>query len=131
MPTDSSLSHNLLTSLYSTFDHNKVVIGFFMSALVSAFLVFKKPSRFHLLLLFGFAILTFEYEYDKHILAPLRDQTLQSVTPDPNLNIRTQRYIDGVLRALIPMILFILGWGMVLWAMLIGGKKSGQKDTTV
>ena len=130
MPQDS-LSSNLINTIYLTFDHNKVVLGYFLALLLSAFLVFKKPSRFHLLLLFGFTILTFNYEYDKHIIAPLREQTLQAVAPDPNLNIRTQRYVNIFLSVLVPIGLFIFGWALLFWAMMIGGRNSGQKDPSL
>ena len=130
MPPDQNLSINIINTIYATFDHNKIVIGYIGALILAAFLVFKKPTRFHLLLLFGFAILTFNYEYEKHIIAPLREQTLQAVTPDPTLNIRTQRYMDVFLSVLVPIGLFITGWGLIFWAMIIGGSNS-KKNSAV
>lgn len=130
MPESSPLASNLINTIYMTFDHNKIVIGYFLALLLATILVFKKPNRFHLLLLFGFAILTFNYEYEKHIIAPLREQTLQAVAPNPNLNIRAQRYIDVFLAVVTPIGLFITGWGLIFWAMIIGGN-NGKKNSTV
>ena len=129
MPTPE-LADSLLETVYSTFDHNKIVIAYFAAAFLAGFLVFKKPSRYHTLLLFGFAILAFTYEYEKHIIAPLRDQTLQAVAPDPNVHIRTQKYIDIFLSLLVPIGLYIFGWGLIFWAMTLGGKNS-QKNSSV
>ncbi len=124
------LTGSLLATIYSTFDHNKIVIAYALAAILAAFLVFKRPSRFHVLLLFGFAILAFTYEYEKHIIAPLREQTLQAVAPDPNVHVRTQKYLDIFLSVLIPIGLYITGWGLVFWAMVIGGK-NGKKNSPV
>ena len=129
MPS-SELADNLLSTIYSTFDHNKIVIAYFSAALLSAFLVFKKPTRYHVLLLFGFALLAFTYEYEKHIIAPLRDQTLQAVAPDPNYHIRTQKYLDIFLSVLVPIGLYIVGWGLIFWALILGGK-DGKNNSSV
>lgn len=129
MPS-SELTDSLIATVYSTFDHNKIVLAYFAAALLSAFLVFKKPSRFHVLLLFGFASLAFTYEYEKHIIAPLREQTLQAVAPDSTAHLRTQKYLDIFLSVLVPMGLYILGWGLLFWAMILGGKNS-QKNPSV
>lgn len=129
MPS-SELANSLIATIYSTFDHNKIVLAYFAAALLSAFLVFKKLTRFHVLLLFGFVILAFTYEYEKHIIAPLRDQTLQALTPDPNVHVKTQKYLDIFLSVLIPIGFYITGWGLVFWAMIIGGKNS-QKNSSV
>lgn len=124
------LADSLVSTIYSTFDHNKIVIAYFAAALLAGFLVFKKPTRFNVLLLFGFALLAFTYEYEKHIIAPLRDQTLQALIPDPNVHVKTQKYLDIFLSVLIPIGLYITGWGLVFWAMIIGGK-NGQKNSSV
>ena len=124
------LADNLLTTIYSTFDHNKIVIAYVCAALLGGFLVFKKPTRYHVLLLFGFAILAFTYEYEKHIIAPLRDQTLQAVAPDPNVHVRTQKYLDIFLSVLFPIGLYVTGWGLIFWAMILGGKNR-QKNSSI
>lgn len=129
-PETPQLQASLLKTVYSTFEHNNVVIAFFLATLLAAFLVFRQPNRFHLLLLFGFAILTFNYEYEKHIIAPLTEQTLKAVAPDPSFHVRTQRYLDIFISVIVPIALWILGWGLIFWAMLIGGKNR-QKNPTV
>ena len=127
MPASPTLTDSLFSTIYSTFDHNNLVIAFFLATIVSACLVFKRPNRFHLLLLFGFATLAFNFEYEKHIIAPLRDQTLSALAPDPNLHVRTQKYVEIFLSILVPIGLYIFGWGLIFWAMVIGGKV-GKKD---
>lgn len=129
MPTAATSS--LFSTIYTTFDHNNLVIAFLLAALFSAFLVFRRPNRFHLLLLFGFSILTVNFEYEKHIIAPLREQTLLALAPNPNQHIRLQQYADLLLSVIIPMFMYTLGWAMIFWAMYIGGKTDDKKNSTL
>lgn len=131
MPPQTDLTSSLFSTIYATFDHNNLVIAYFVATLISAFLVFRRPNRFHLLLLFGFAILTFNFEYEKHLIAPLRDQTLSAIAPNPNLHIKTQKFVEIFLSILVPIGLYILGWGLIFTAMFIGGQNHGKKNSSV
>lgn len=132
MPTATAdLTDSIFATIYSTFDHNNLVIAYALAALLSAFLVYLRPNRFHLLLLFGFSILAFNFEYEKHLIAPLRDQTLKALAPDPLSHIRTQRYTEVFLSVLVPIGLYVIGWSLIFWAMIIGGNKVGKKNSSV
>lgn len=130
MPNSPALTDSLFSTVYSTFDHNNLVIAYVLAALFSAYLLFRHPNRFHSLLLFGFSILTLNFEYEKHIIAPLREQTLMALAPDPNVHLKLQQYTDLILSVLIPISLFIIGWVLIFWAMYTGGK-NGKKNSTL
>ena len=105
-----------MRTLYLTFSHNQLVIAYVAGVVISAFMAFKKPSRFYLMLLLGFAILAFNFEYDKHIIDGLREQTLNAIVTDPGKHFRAQRFISLVITELVPVGLYILGWGTIFVA---------------
>ncbi|MCL5411905.1 MAG: hypothetical protein M1150_04210 [Patescibacteria group bacterium] len=119
LPPD--LKQNLLQSIYLLFSHNHIVIAYSGGAVLAAILSFLKPNRFHLLLLLGFLILAFNFEYDKHIIEPLRNQTLTSIIGNGN-HVKAEYYLDLFISEVIPVILYVLGWGLIFLAMIIGGK---------
>lgn len=129
-PTTTDIKASLFNTLYSTFDHNQIVIAYVAAAIVAASLLIRKPNRFHVLLLLGFTILAINFQYDKHIIEPLRAQTLQAVIPTPGTHTRAARVIDVLLTVLVPIGFFIIGWGLIFWAMIIGGER-GKKNSTV
>lgn len=122
MSQNTDLNSSLLNTIFLTFSHNEFVIAFALATLLSAYLVFIKPSRYHVLLLFGYAILVLSYEYEKHISIPLTEQTLKSLAPVPGTHLRTQQYVNTFLSIFLPVGIFVTGWLLIFWAMLIGGK---------
>lgn len=117
------LSQGFIRTIYLTFAHNELVIAYVTGLVISAVMAFKRPSRFYLLLLIGFAILAFNFEYDKHIIDALRDQTLTSIVADPSKHFRAQRFISILITELVPVILYITGWGCVFLAIISQGLK--------
>lgn len=110
-----SLQSGLIDTVFLTFIHNQDAIGYFMGILVSVFLLFYKPSRIHMLLLLGFIFLLFGFEYNKHIIAPLEDQTLSSIGADGSVALLLKRFFQKLL----PILFFMIGWGGVLGAFLL------------
>lgn len=105
--------------MYLLFTHNQLAIAYFLGLALAVGLSVYRPSRFATFLLLGFAILLFQYEYDKHIITGLREQTMTSlITEQPHF--RVQRMINLVISDLLPIGLFVIGWGCiylsVIWA---------------
>jgi hypothetical protein len=125
LPPD--LKENIIQSLYLIFTHNQIVIAYTAGAVLAGVLSFIRPNRFHLLLLFGFLILAFNYEYDKHIIEPFRNQTIQSIVGEGN-HVRARHYLDLFISEIIPIILYLLGWGLIFLSMIIGGKKESSQS---
>lgn len=112
------LKQNLVVTAYLLFSHNSLVIAYFSGLILSILLSLWKPSRFTILLTIAFAILLFSYEYDKHIIAALREQTVNSlITITPHNRLR--KMIDLFLSDLVPILLYILGWGAMYLAIVL------------
>ncbi len=122
------LSQGILRTVYLTFAHNELVMAYVAGLCISAIMAFKKPNRFYLSLLIGFAILAFNFEYDKHIIDSLREQTLVSIVADPGKHFKVQRFISLVITELVPVVLFLAGWGMIFVAIISQGLKSTQRE---
>lgn len=113
------LRQNIIVTLYLLFTHNQLAIAYFLGLALAVGLSIYRPSRFATFLLIGFALLLFQYEYDKHIITGLREQTMTSlITDQPHF--RVQRLVNLVISDLLPIGLFVIGWGCiylsVIWA---------------
>lgn len=114
------LADNLIHTLYLTFSHNYLLFGYLFGLFVSVVVAVRKPSRFALLLVLGFAILAFGFEYDKHIAEGLREQTLASLIVGEGHQ-RARGLVDLVIGELLPMFFYISGWGFIYLAICLGG----------
>ncbi len=120
LPLD--LQRNLIHTIYALFIHNYIVFAYFFGFLISVLLSLKKPTRFSILLMLGFAMLTFSFEYDKHIIVGFREQTLRSlITEKPHYQV--QRWVELLIGEILPIIFYLLGWGLIYLAILIEGFK--------
>lgn len=106
------LSFNIIQTLYSLFIHNYIVFMYFIGLIISVFLNYKHPSRHGLLLIIGFALLAFSYEYDKHIVNSLREQTLNSLIT-VKAHYTLAKWVNLALGVLLPILLYIAGWFFV------------------
>lgn len=114
------LTDNLIHTLYLTFAHNYLLFAYLAGLIISLAIAIHKPSRFALLLVLGFAILAFSFEYDKHIAEGLRAQTLASLITGEG-HYRARKLIDLVIGELLPMFFYISGWGFIYLAIFLGG----------
>lgn len=112
----------LIHAAYTTFDHNQIIVAYIGGILLSGILAVWKPNRFSILLLLGFSVLAFGFEYDKHFVGALTRQTLQSIIDDPALHLRTQRYITTFLGEILPIFFYMVGWGLIYTGMFLGVK---------
>lgn len=93
-----------------TFLHNAYPIGLLLICIVSLALAIHKPTRSKLLIFSGALLLLVHFEYLKHILEPLKAQTLLTVTTE------TPRYkfvwfVDKFLTKILPTLLILGGIG--------------------
>lgn len=108
----TDLSFNIIQTLYSLFIHNYIVFMYFIGLIISIILNYKHPSRHGLLLIIGFSLLAFSYEYDKHIVNSLREQTLNSLITI-KAHYTLEKWINIALGVLLPILLYISGWFFV------------------
>ena len=93
-----------------TFLHKAYPIGLLLICILSLSLAIHRPTRSKLLIFSGALLLLVHFEYLKHILEPLKAQTLLTVTTE------TPRYtfvwfIDTFLTKILPAGLLLLGIG--------------------
>ena|SRR3989338_2813130 len=120
------LKQNIAVTLYLLFTHNYIAIAYFSGMILGIILSVWKPSRFAVFIFLGFAILLFSYEYDKHIIAGLREQTLKSlITVTPHFKL--QRIVNLFLSDLLPILFYITGWGLLFASIVYAGMKLGKK----
>ena|SRR3989344_6501413 len=106
------LKQNFAVTLYLLFSHNYIAFVYSFGVIISAFLSLKRPSRFTTLMLLGFIVLLFSYQYDKHIIEGFRQQTLNSlITITPHY--RLQRIINILIADIFPIFFYITGWGVI------------------
>lgn len=108
-----SLKTGLFQLLYFTFLHNADAIAFFIGILFIFALLLKKPSRVLVLFLLSFILLELRFQYLKHIVDPLYDQTVGAMLQTGTF-LRTRRFFDLFINDLVPMILYLGGWGCML-----------------
>ena len=109
---------NILYTIYFIMLHNFEAILYTIGIVSAALWAFYKPSRSILLIMWGFIILLFAFEYKKHILDGLREQTVNSLITERQ-SWRIERYIDIVLVKLAPRALPLMGWLFVIGGFLI------------
>jgi len=125
-PVTPDIQQSIVHTIYALFIHNYIVFAYFSGFLLSVFVSIKKPSRFSVFLLLGFAVLTFSFEYDKHIIDGFRQQTLQSLTTaQPHLQF--QHSISVLITDILPVVFYLLGWGLIFVAFVTEGLKKSEK----
>ena len=103
---------NLFYTLYFLIQHNFIALTYSIAIILITFHILWKPTRGKILILWGFIILLFAFEYSKHILEPLREQTIQSLITERQ-SIRIEYYIDKFLIKIVPLGLPIFGWMLI------------------
>ncbi len=110
-----SLTDGIINTIFLTFLHNQYAIAFFIGAGFSFLALLIKPSRFAVLLLIGFITLLVGFEYDKHIIAPLQDQTLNSLGLS-EAGGSASTLVVRTFQKLLPVFFFTFGWGSLFLA---------------
>lgn len=122
------IRQNFIITLYLLFIHNYILFAYLIGLLVSIVVAIRRPSRFIILMLIGFAILAFSFEYDKHIIIPFREQTLKSlITATPHYQL--EKIINLVVVEVIPMLLYLIGWIFIYSAIITAGLQKRKKES--
>ena len=123
------LKQSLFNTVFLTFAHNQYAIAFFAGALIALGLLIYKPSRFATFLLVGFLTLLIGFEYDKHILEGLQNQTLDSLSLE-NDDAGFRSILVGTFQKLLPLGFFAVGWGSIFLAIILGGIIKLESNTS-
>lgn len=123
MALTPELKQNIFYTVYFTVTHNIPVFVYGTGIAVSAVLAILKPKRSYVLFLLGFIILLFAFEYQKHILDGLKEQTINALITIQEHNL-VRRIINIVLIKLLPLGMPLVGWTfIILGAYLLRKKK--------
>lgn len=122
-----SLTDGIINTVFLTFLHNQYAIAFLGGAVLAIFSLLVKPSRRTVLLLIGFVTLLVGFEYDKHIIAPLQDQTLTSLGLDKSGG-SASTLVIRTFQKLLPVFFFTIGWGSLFLAIFAKGMKRNEES---
>jgi len=122
MSFDSDLQQNIFYTVYFTVSHNLPVFIYGAGIAASAVLAVIKPKRTYVLFLLGFIILLFAFEYQKHILDGLKEQTINALITVQEHN-TVRRVINIVLIKLLPLGMPLAGWTLILTGVFLHKKK--------
>lgn len=104
---------NLFYTIYFLLLHNAEAIFYLSAVILFTLLALYKPTRGKVITMWGFLILLFAFEYNKHILEPLTLQFINSlITERPSFKI--EYTINLILVKLVPTGLPIIGWCLVV-----------------
>lgn len=104
---------NILYTIYFIIIHNYEAIFYALGIILVTLWALYKPSRGKILMMWGCIILLFAFEYEKHILEPLRQQTLGSLVTERQ-SLRIEYVVNKFFTKAVPLGLPILGWMLVV-----------------
>ncbi len=104
---------NILYTVYFIVLHNFEAILYSFGIIIMTFWMLYKPSRAKFLIFWGFVILLFAFEYKKHIVEGLTEQTMNSLITERR-SYRIERYVEVTLSKLVPLALPLLGWFLIV-----------------
>ncbi len=113
MTINAELRQNIFYTVYFTVTHNLPVFIYGTGILCFALLSIVKPRRSYILMLLGFILLLFGFEYNKHILESLKEQTINALITTQEHNL-VRRIVNIVIVKALPLLLPLTGWGAVL-----------------
>ena len=120
------LRQNIVVTLYLLFVHNYIAFAYLAGLIIGIILSLYRPSRFATMIFLAFAILLFSFEYDKHLIAAFREQTLNSlITITPHF--RLQRLLNLLISDVLPVIFYLIGWGLLFASIILAALNLGKK----
>jgi|SRR3989338_7765097 len=121
------LKQNFAVTLYLIFSHNYIAFVYLTGVVISTILSLLKPSRFTVFMLIGFITLLFSFEYDKHLIEPFRQQTLNSlITSTPHF--RLQKILDVMIAEIFPILFYVTGWMLIFIGIVYAAAKLEKKQ---
>jgi len=118
-----NLESAYIQTIYITFAHNKELMGYVLGFMIMTLVSLVKPTRSHLLVTFGFLLLGFGFEYDKHIINDLRQQTINALAVGNGVSATQINMVNIFLTHILPIIIWFTGWGVLLIGLIVGGVK--------
>ncbi|MDP2637567.1 MAG: hypothetical protein Q8P26_00705 [Candidatus Levybacteria bacterium] len=122
----SDLKIGILSTIYSTWLHNNLAIGFLVIIGVSALLLIFRPQRKFFLFFLGFLFLILEFEYQKHFAEALEQQTVNSIIISGK-HLQTRSILEDFFQKLVPFSLWLVGWGLVALGIIASNEKKISK----
>lgn len=113
MATQPSLISNLIETIYLLISHNYEVLAYFGAFVAALLYAIKKPTRAHILLVIGLALLVFNFQFEKHISEGLRAQTEQSLTQGASFQ-KVRTFTKLLFEFIIPVGSYFMGWGLLI-----------------
>ncbi len=121
---------NLLYTIYFTLIHNFEAL-FYASCIVMVTLwALYQPTRAKITIMWGLLILLFAFEYNKHILEPLREQTINALITERQ-SWRIEHYINKVTTRILPRGLPLLGWILTISGSILEVKNFRKKNKQI
>jgi len=120
------LKQNILYTVYFTVTHNIPVFIYGTGILIFALFAIIKPRRSFILLLLGCIVLLFAFEYEKHILDGLKEQTINALITIQEHNF-VRRIINIFLVKLLPLLMPLMGWMLVIGGIFLFKKETSTK----
>jgi len=99
---------NVLYTILFLIEHNALALIYTTAIIFVTGHLLWKPTRGKVLILWGCILLLFAFEYSKHILEPLKEQTIQSLITQRK-SVRIEFYITKFLTKIVPFALPIFG----------------------
>ena len=119
----------LFETFYSFYDHNSPLIFFGGMAFLCLVLAVVKNSRYYTLMFIAFFVLTFKFEYDKHLFAKIKTDMLDLIFPS---SARFTKYTlaRAFLEIFLPILMDIFGWGLLALTLIFNSpkKKGGEPN---
>ncbi len=107
------MKQGLFQLIYFTYIHNQLLIGLAVALISSLLLLLKKPQRRYVWFLLGFLFLIIHFEYQKHIVKDLTEQTIATLFLEEGYY--RGRWLTRVaLYHLVPFLLWLAGWGNII-----------------
>lgn len=113
MSLTPDLKQNIVYTAYFTVTHNLPVFVYGTGILIFAILAIIKPKRSYIFFLLGCIILLFAFEYQKHILDGLKEQTINALITIQEHN-TVRRIINIILVKAAPILLPLSGWTFII-----------------
>lgn len=121
------LKQNFAITIYLLFSHNYIAFVYLAGVVISVILSLAKPSRFTVFILIGFITLLFSFEYDKHLIEPFRQQTINSlITESPHF--RLQRILEISITEIFPILFYMIGWLLIFVGIVYAAIKLEKKQ---
>ena len=106
---------NIIYTLFFIVLHNFPALAFSAGIVAAVGAGLYKPTRIAIIYIIAFSMLLFAFEYQKHIVDPLIEQTKGSLITERQ-SFRIAWLVEKVLGKGLPLLLNVGGWGLVIGA---------------